>query len=480
MPMIEFNVTDFKRPPLRHQVEGVRRLVQKPAFALFDEMGVAKTKQVIDAACVLWTNQKIDAVVVIAPASVRSVWDDPEEGELEKDCWVPYTVSRYDAKNQLLEARDHELLWIVTNYEFLRSRERLKAFKKQLRQAKLKFLLVLDESAKVKSRRAAQTLAALDVRELATRAVLLNGTPRANSVMDLWSQFFILDPAIIKGMNFFQFRARYGVMGGWQLRQVVGTKNEEELARLTAPYLLRRMKSECLDLPPKLYERVEVPLAGETWRLYEEMREEMVAWLKDEASVASHGAIKALRLAQIATGFLGGFGPDEPAREVGREKLNAFLDWMEDHRGEAVVIWCRFRAELKRVVRDLGMRGHQATWIAGGQSDAQRSEAKNQFMTSPEPMVLVGQPQAGGLGLNLQRASLVAYLSNDYSLITRLQSEDRCHRQGQKNKVTYVDFLAVTPRGTKTMDHIILKALKRKEDLAEWTTARWREELARL
>jgi SNF2 family DNA or RNA helicase len=482
--VIEVNPAEFRRPPLRHQLEGIRALIQKPAFALFDEMGVAKTKQTIDAACLLYRAKKINAVVVVAPAGVRSTWDDPEEGELAKDSWVDYHTVRYDnrrnSETHIHPYPDH-LLWIVTNYEFLRSPDRLKIFKRQLRNSKLKFLLVLDESARVKSRKAAQTRAAMEVRDLAARCVLLNGTPQSQGVMDLWSQFTILDPKILGEMNFFQFRNRYGVMGGWMMKQVVGSKNEVELARRTAPYLLRRMKVECLDLPPKTYERMDVPLGGETWRLYEEMRDEMVAWLGIENSIASHGAIKALRLAQISAGYLGGVEEGMPAREIGREKLDAFLDWANDHRDQHLVVWCRFTEELKRVVRELRERRHDVVWIAGGQSDIQRTEAKNHFSTSDKPVVLVGQPQAGGLGLNLQRASLVAYLSNDYNLVTRLQSEDRCHRQGQtSNKVTYVDFVATTPRGTRTMDHVILKALKRKEEMAEWTTARWREELEKL
>lgn len=73
----------------------------------------------------------------------------------------------------------------------------------------------------------------------------------------------------------------------------------------------------------------------------------------------------------------------------------------------------------------------------------------------------VGQPKTGGYGITLTAANTVIYYSNSYDLEIRLQSEDRAHRIGQKNKVTYIDL--VSPQ---TIDEKILKALRGKIDLA--------------
>lgn len=77
------------------------------------------------------------------------------------------------------------------------------------------------------------------------------------------------------------------------------------------------------------------------------------------------------------------------------------------------------------------------------------------------------------MGLNLTAAHTVVYLSNDYSLKTRLQSEDRVHRPGQRNVVSYFDVIAVGPNGQRTIDAAIVKALRDKNDLASWTTGAW-------
>ena len=93
-------------------------------------------------------------------------------------------------------------------------------------------------------------------------------------------------------------------------------------------------------------------------------------------------------------------------------------------------------------------------------------------------MVLIAQPHAGGHGLNLVAASEAIYLSNDFALGIRLQSEDRCHRPGQVNKVLYTDVLATGPAGQKTIDHAIFKALRAKKSVADMTCSEWRKELS--
>jgi SNF2 family DNA or RNA helicase len=73
----------------------------------------------------------------------------------------------------------------------------------------------------------------------------------------------------------------------------------------------------------------------------------------------------------------------------------------------------------------------------------------------------VGQPKTGGYGITLTAANTVIYFSNSYDLEIRLQSEDRAHRIGQTNKVTYLDL--VSPG---TIDEKILQALRDKVDIA--------------
>ena len=490
-------------PSYAHQLVGVEALVESgdPArgrifpncFALFDEMGAGKTKQVIDAACVMFTWGLIDRVLVIAPASVRAVWWDPELGELAKHLWdeLPVEVTEYHAKSRTWRRFEGNprLRWVISNYDFIRREQRRDELAKYCTP---RTLLVLDESAAVKNHRAEQTKACWHLRQKCGRVVLLNGTPIANNPLDLYSQARLMHPGILACQSFFHFRSRYALMGGFQQKQVIGWQNLEDLQKRMAPYVLRRLKTECLDLPAKLPPMTLVAtLSDDTWNLYKEMRDEFVAWLDAQTlSTAAQAGVKALRLSQLVNGFIGGIRSEhaadevEPTRDIGREKLDVFLEWLSD-RLEAesslkLLVWCRFRPELARVCDELLKKfpGIALGRIWGGQKGEEREETLRLLdpRTAPKgPAVVVGTPSSGALGLNLAAAHDVIYLSNDYSLKTRLQSEDRVHRPGQVSPVSYFDVIAVGPQGQRTIDHLIIKALRTKNDVATWTTDAWRQ-----
>ena len=93
-------------------------------------------------------------------------------------------------------------------------------------------------------------------------------------------------------------------------------------------------------------------------------------------------------------------------------------------------------------------------------------------------MVVVGTPQTGAFGITLASAGSMIFLNNARSLSTRLQAEDRIHRPGQTgSSVNYFEIAAEGPKGQRTIDHIVLKALRQRRELAEWTASAWRDAL---
>lgn len=504
--MIEIDPTRFKLPPFKHQLDGIKALSTNENFALFDEMGVGKTKQVIDAAGVLFDAGLIDTVVVACPAQVKTVWLDPDLGEIVKHSWVPSSVFEFSSRAMKLDFVAGKLNWVITSYEFLRQETKYSNLMVQIKRRKT--WLVLDESIFVKNPKARQSKACFELRKVCKRATLLNGTPISNNPLDLYAQLACLDKSILGFKNFFAFRNHHAKMGGYLGKQVIGFVNVEEMQAKIKPFVLRRLKKDCLDLLPKLYTQIEVPLTPKSWKIYKDMKEEMVAWLGEkQVASASQAAVKGLRLAQITSGFLGGIqsvavpegqdfvllGDDEkityePPMEIGDEKLKAIInDWLEAKleydRAFRCIIWCRFRAELNRFY-DVLTSGNRyqdiiVHKIQGGQSRGDREAAKREFQAGDERRgaILLGNPQAGGFGLTLTRGHSVVYASNDYNLLTRLQSEDRVHRPGQLNQVTYTDVIATGPNGQRTIDHAVVKALRNKEEIARWTTEKWRSVL---
>jgi len=486
-------------PIKAHAKIGVEALVTHPYFALFDEMGAMKTAQTIVATQFLYEADTIDRVIVITPASVRGVWFDPELGELKKHLWldVPNKISEFHAKIRQWEhgpKSPNSLRWIVTNYEFIgRSAKRLNEL---LLYCGPKTLLVLDESIAVKSPTALQTKACVKLRKYCGRIVLLNGTPIANNPIDMLSQGNIMHPSILDCKWVGQFRDRYAVMASnTRFPLIVKWKNLEDLQQRFAPYVLRRLKSECLDLPEKLPAvTLTATLTPTLWKTYKAMRDNMVAWLNStDASLAEQAAIRALRLAQITSGFLGGVEEvleddaprDAPLRtttEIGREKLNVILDFfatgLQADPNLKLLVWGRFRAEVLRMIAEVrALYPDLAVGaIMGGQNKTDRDAALRLLdpRTAPTGPVFVGGTYGtGSLGLNLTACHTVVNGSMDFSLYKFLQSADRVHRPGQVNAVSYFDVIAVGPDGQKTIDHAVVKALREKHDVAEWTTRMW-------
>ena len=270
---------------------------------------------------------------------------------------------------------------------------------------------------------------------------------------------------------------------------IVSYKNLDKLQQIVAPYVTRREQKDCLDLSPTIETHVEVPLTESTWRVYKQMRDECVVWLNEHPTLAAQAGVKVMRLAQITSGYLGGFKDDESrldaeiqTLEVGREKLDWLLGWTSDRLEEdptrKIIVWCRFRKELERVAEEL--KPLLPTYkLYGGQSKVEREEAKERFsrLGNDNPAMLCAQPQAGGFGLNLIAADTNVYLSHDHSLMRRLQSKERSHGPGQKKSVLYVDVIATGPKGQKTVDHAIVKALRSHQELANWTVQAWKHAL---
>lgn len=542
--------------PFAHQRVGVEAIISHPFFGLFDEMGAGKSKQTIDAACAMYVDGTIDRLIIVAPACVKSVWYDPDLSELKKHLWadIPAIVQEQSSTRRSWNHGPEEINGtkvvnrfqvIVTNYEKVRTGKTwLNALLKCCTQ---KTLLVLDEANAVKNWSSLQTGACRQLRKKCGRILLLTGTPLANSPLDMFSLGNLMSPDILQCPYITYFRARYEVQVpvkrhngtvmltpyGKPIMQNAGWSNLDDLAKRFAPHVLRRLKSETLDLPAKLPPVViTVPLST-SWPAYKQMRDELVIWLTEHSvATAQTAAVKVMRLSQITSGFVGGVedanigddngrvcsqerewdfaagsedghpsgvvetdspgtpeaqrvGSVENVQGVGREKLDAFLDWialrLDEDPNLKLLVQCRFRPEIARLVAELRAKypSMDVGEIVGGQKKQDRTNALHLMdpRTTPAGPAAVVMSSAGSLGLNLTASHTVARLSRDYSLWLWLQGEDRVHRPGQVSPVSYTDFVARGPKGQKTVDQIVLEALMAKQDIATQTAAGWRAKL---
>tara|TARA_R100001591_G_C4338294_1_gene179986 strand:+ start:28 stop:822 length:795 start_codon:yes stop_codon:yes gene_type:complete len=249
-------------------------------------------------------------------------------------------------------------------------------------------------------------------------------------------------------------------MGGFENRQIVSYQNVDELTRNIEGHSFRVLKKDCLDLPSKIYQRYPVELSVKQRKVYDKLKKDFVTELGNAKIKAPEAITRLLRLQQIVCGW---FPSDDDIIKIedNNPRLSALLDILSEIDSK-VIIWARFRADIMAIEHALG---DLAVAYHGNVSNDAREVAVDRFQNDPKIKYFIGQPQSGGIGLTLTAADYAIYYSNSFDLETRLQSEDRCHRIGTKNNVTYIDI-----ESPKTIDTKIIKALRDKKKLADIVT----------
>jgi SNF2 family DNA or RNA helicase len=242
----------------------------------------------------------------------------------------------------------------------------------------------------------------------------------------------------------------------------------EELQTKVAKYSYRVLKKDCLDLPEKLYQRRYFELSDEQQRLYKQIVEDLRIDFANGETVTMSKLTAVLRLQQITSGFIP--NADGSLMEIcdidKNPRIQALAEELEEVTGK-VIIWARFTQDIKNILAFLNQTYGPQCAVAyyGAVDDDTRSANVKAFQENPNVRFFIGNQQAGGTGLTLTAASMVIYYSNDFNLENRLQSEDRAHRIGQKNNVTYVDIEAIG-----SVDTRIINALRTKKDVASLIT----------
>ena len=238
-------------------------------------------------------------------------------------------------------------------------------------------------------------------------------------------------------------------------------KNLDKLTKLIAPHSYRVLKSECLDLPEKIYKNVFFDLTKEQRDIYKRAEEELrLIFEGQETAINKLTAVT--KLSQITSSYFISPLSVDPVRIPGNNpKLDALLSAVQSivSEGNKAIIWARYTQEIKDIVKCLKDEGIKCLEYYGETSKKDRQEAIEEFENG-DCQVFVGSAKAGGTGITLVAASYVIYYSNDYSLTARSQSEDRAHRIGQTKSVTYINLI-----GRDTIDEAIVKCLLNKKDV---------------
>lgn len=467
----------------KHQIRGANMALR--AFGALDaktpgggfgelfEMGCGKTLTTIAVAGALYNLGKIDRVLVVAPTSVCSVWphDLNQFAAFPREARVLLgdKKKRLKALNELENWPFKALRIAVINYESTHREgifEALAAYKPDL--------IVCDESQRIKNPSAAQSKALHKLGDAAPFRMILSGTPVQNNAVDLYSQYRFLDPAVY-GANFYAFKNRYCIMGGYGQHQIVGYRNMDELVEKEHSVAYRVTKEECLDLPQQTFINRYVQFTDAEQAIYEQLRKSSFLELETGENVTATTILTMyLRLMQLTGGFLTADESTRP-KQVNTAKLDALADIVDDYvvdAGKKLVIFARFRAEIAAIENLLRLRKIQYGSIYGDVPMEERGKIVEDFQTNPDTKVFVAQIQTAGLGITLHAASTAVFYSYDYNYANYAQALARIHRIGQRLPVTYIHLVV-----DGSIDEKILSALENKEDMAKTVVDSWREVL---
>jgi SNF2 family DNA or RNA helicase len=434
--------------PYSWQVEAAQRFAAVGQAMLSDDPGTGKTISAILA--VLERNlHRGDSlpVSVVCPASVRAAWVKAWQ------TWAPNVrVGLYAGPKRRLKGAP-ELDVKVMSYEILsRDADYLQRWHDGTG------TLILDEHHLIKSKDNARSRAARRVTNHVACRIVLSGTPITHHPGDLWPALNVLEPVAWPAASRYEQRYCETVMEDYR-EQIVGLAPERKVEFEVALLGVQRRvaKADVLELPPKVYSVRTVEIPPEWRKVYDGMRDRMIAELPetmDQMSVMSTLA-QLTRLQQLATApadVWSEWTEDKDGYPVERQhvklkgpswKVDALLEILDERPTQQVLVFSPSRQLIALAEAALTETKISHATLVGGQTPGVRETNVMEFQAG-DRRVMLATTQAGGVGVTLTAASTVVFLGRPFSLVEALQAEDRAHRIGSEihESVEIIDVLA--------------------------------------
>ncbi len=440
-------------PLYPYQEEGAMHLVFGRRTMLADDMGLGKTVQAIAASSLLHQLRDIQRVLVVCPASLKHQW----AREIQR--FTSFSVNIIEgnliARRQLYQK---PAFFNIINYELvLRDEDDLRRMRPDL--------IILDEAQRIKNWR---TKTADAVKRLRSPyAFVLTGTPLENRLDELYSIFQFIDPTILGPLwrfnqRFFQVERR--AAGSYK---VLGYKNLDELRGQISPYVLRRVRDEVLkDLPERIDSNFFVDMTDPQWKAYEEFRATVARLVatarRRPLSPKEHqillGALVKMRLICNALAL---HDPDlSPTdREKTAPKLQELADILDDevaNNGHKAILFSQWTNMLHLTYPILERMDLGYVTLSGDVPTSKRGALIERFFEDDKCKVFLST-DAGGVGLNLQAASLVVNLDLPWNPAVLDQRIARAHRHGQPHTVNVINLVAQGTIEERMLDTLAAK-----------------------
>jgi SNF2 family DNA or RNA helicase len=427
---------------------------------LADDMGLGKTIQVIAAILKFKEEKYLEThkVIVVAPTGLLTNW----LAEIQR--FAPSIRAEiYHGTNRSFEDLN-EFDVLITSYGILRSDADILKKKKW-------YVMVIDEAQNIKNTNTAQTKAVKTIK--AENFVALSGTPVENRLSELWS---IMD---YSNRGFLGSAKEFAGTYGNPIEQLNDVVVAEKLKKVTAPFLMRRLKSDksiITDLPEKVEIDSFASLTKEQASLYEKTLEKAMMEIEEVQSPDKHSLFvrqglvlqMILALKQVCNHpaqFLKN-GENNPSLSGKTELLFNKLDSIVES-NEKVLIFTQFTEMAKLLEQFIEERyGNKPLYYHGGCSLHQRKDMVERFQTNHADKIFLLSLKAAGTGLNLTAANHVIHYDLWWNPAVESQATDRAYRIGQKNNVMVHRFIS-----KNTFEERINEMIQQKKALAEMTVS---------
>ena len=395
------------RPPLEHQPIAIEKLVGSKRFILADDMGLGKTTITVIAA--LESGAK--KILIVCPASLKINWQREIANYTDRSVYIS------EGKHFSTE---HD--FVIVNYDILKNFYDLKDKENSLITQGNFDLIILDEAHYVSNGQAARTKLVNSFCKKVDKLWLLTGTPMTNRPMNYFNLLSLIESPVAQNWMAYAIRYCQGYQftaGTRKIWNVTGASNLEELRDRTSRQVLRRLKTDVLDLPEKIITPIYLRLKS---KMYEGLMGEYYDWYDknpDESTSLTVQFSKLMKVRQV----------------IAEEKIKDTIELAENiiEQGKKVIIFTNFTETLNKITEHFGKI---AVKLDGSTSKPQRQYSVDQFQENEKIKVFVGNVKAAGVGITLTAAEAV--IINDLSFVPGdlAQAEDRAYRYGQKNSVS--------------------------------------------
>lgn len=429
--LVDVDYTKYeKRPPLAHQKEAIEKLLKNDKFILADDMGLGKTTSTVIAS--LESGAK--KVLIICPASLKINWEREIKNYTDKSIYI--------CEGKKFEDADY----IIVNYDILKNFHDPKDKDNSIILNSKFDLVIIDEAHYVSNAQAQRTKIIMDLTKNIKKLWLLTGTPMTSRPMNYYNILKLIDSPVSQNWQAYAIRYCAGYqfrVGGKKIWNVTGASNLEELRERTSRQILRRLKTEVLDLPEKIMTPVYLRLKS---ILYEGLMGEYYDWYNNRQEESKSLSVQFTKLMKVR-------------QVIAEEKIPITIELAENiiEQGKKVIIFSNFTEPLKKIHEHFGKK---SVYLDGSTPKPARQDAVDKFQESDKVQVFCGNMKAAGVGLTLTAGEAV--IMNDLSFVPaeHSQAEDRAYRYGQKNSVSIY-----YPLFENTIEGVIYDILSHKKQI---------------